>query len=234
MALAPAVSAQTAKSRMWSAPAYPTPAQPGPAAPDTQARARGVRTHDGVYLRLQLGASYTSLSSSINGADRSLAGLGTGLGIAIGGALDPHVILYGTFIDSTAVAPHRTLGGDVSDGPHGRIRNVVENAGFGSARVLAAGPGVAYYLDSNLFVAGSLLGSMLFVQDLYGGFGTRSNLGLTFEGQVGKEWWVSDNWALGLSGRALLGLMKDQPLSNESVTTLRLAAFSLLFSATFN
>jgi hypothetical protein len=56
----------------------------------------------------------------------------------------------------------------------------------------------------------------------------------TLEGQVGKEWWVSSNWGLGLAGRALLGAMKDRPLVNENVTTWRLAAFSLLFSATYN
>jgi hypothetical protein len=57
----------------------------------------------------------------------------------------------------------------------------------------------------------------------------------------GKEWWVSDNWGLGLAGQVVLGSIKDSkilsgvgadaPVSNASWTV---AAFNVLFSASFN
>jgi len=62
----------------------------------------------------------------------------------------------------------------------------------------------------------------------------RSAWGFTFEGLFGKEWWVSDNWGLGVCGQVLLGAMKDRPESHESVPTWRLTVFSVLFSASYN
>jgi hypothetical protein len=117
---------------------------------------------------------------------------------------------------------------------NGRLVGAVSVGGFGRAGVLGIGGGAAYYLDSNLFFAGSLVGSKLFIDDVNGNTAVQSDLGITIEGLVGKEWWVSDNWGLGVSGQLLLGVMKDQATPNGSPPTWKLAAFSVLFSASYN
>jgi hypothetical protein len=57
-----------------------------------------------------------------------------------------------------------------------------------------------------------------------------------FEALVGKEWWVSDNWGLGLSGQMVPGTFrgKDPDLTLGLVPSWKATAFSLLFSATYN
>ncbi len=213
----------------------PPPATlPSPA--PTSSPAPGAQTHDGFYLRLQLGGGYTRLSSSMNGTDRSSAGNSTAFAIALGGALTPHVILYGTLLDSTIRDPDNTFSGISPDSSsnHGRFTGSLDAGGFGATGMVGIGVGVAYYLDSNLFVAGSLLASRLFINNTNGGVVSTSEAGFTLEGLVGKEWWVSANWGLGASGRLLLGSMKDRPVANEAVPTWKLAAFAVLFSATYN
>ncbi len=51
---------------------------------------------------------------------------------------------------------------------------------------------------------------------IYGGESS-SAWGLTGRFSVGKEWWVSSNWGLGLAGELLLGRMSDQSVSGASL-----------------
>jgi hypothetical protein len=234
-ALAPGYPPSAYTPPIYPAPGYsPPPGHPDPA-PSAPARARGAETHDGLYLRLQLGYGYTRMSASTKGTDLSIAGGGGGFDIALGAALNPHLIIYGTLIESVARNPTYKLNGpSTTDNPSGTIAGLVSVGGFGSAGVVGVGGGLATYLPSNLFFAGSLLASRLFVDDRYGNNAGNTDWGFTFDGQLGKEWWVSDNWGLGVAGQLLLGAMKDHPFTNESVPTWYLAAFSVLFSASYN
>jgi hypothetical protein len=210
-------------------PGYPPP-QPGyyrgPYG-GVQSRAPGAETHDGGYLRLQLGFGYTSLSASDPVNSVTISGGGAGFGIAAGGAIARNLIIYGTILDSLASSPtvESTTGGQTTSG-------TLNNA---SAGVVGFGGGLAYYLDSNVFFAGSLLASRMVVTDSNGNDIFRSELGFTFEGLIGKEWWASDNWGLGVSAQVLVGAMKDHPtIAGEAVPTWHVATFNVLFSATYN
>ena len=63
-----------------------------------------------------------------------------------------------------------------------------------------------------------------------------SEWGATFAAQVGKEWWVSDNWDLGGTAQLMVGAMKDKDpiVIGGEVPTWKVAAFALLFSANYN
>jgi hypothetical protein len=166
------------------------------------------------------------MSTSSNGSDLSVAGMGAGFGIALGAAINSHLVIYGTFIDSEASEPEVKVNGQSL----GNTNNGT------TAGVVGVGGGLAYYLDSNVFFAGSLLGSRLVVNDNNNNSLGKSDWGVTFEALLGKEWWVSDNWGLGVSGQLLLGSMKDHATTptTTDVPTWQLAAFSVLFSATYN
>jgi hypothetical protein len=218
--------------------AYPAPppgysAQPGyyppPPAnyppPYAVVRAPGAQTHDGFYLRLQLGGGYTSMSATSGPDELKLAGSGFSFAVALGGAISRNVIIYGTLVNSQAQDPEATANG-MSFG------SVNGNAG-----VVGIGPGLAYYLDpSNVFLAASFLASRLVFTNPDNTNNGRTDWGFTFEGLVGKEWWVSDNWGLGVSAQLLLGAMKDQEggFSGVEVPTWHLVGLNLLFSATLN
>ena len=63
--------------------------------------------------------------------------------------------------------------------------------------------------------------------------GTDAGFGFNFD--VGKEWWVSDNWGLGLAGRFVLvsGTTTNED-NNDVKSAFGLVAFAVLFSATYN
>jgi hypothetical protein len=168
------------------------------------------------------------MSASSGDTSLSVHGGGAGLGIAIGGAVARNLIIYGTLVDSVASSPTftQTFAGQTSS-------STANNA---SAGVVGIGAGLAYYLDSNVFFAGSLLASRLVINDSNNNPIARTDLGFTFEGLVGKEWWVSDNWGLGVSAQVMAGVMKDQPqtLTTQAPPTWSVLAFNLLFSATYN
>jgi hypothetical protein len=182
----------------------------------------GFHTHDGTFIRLQLGFGYNNMSASVPGLDMKVSGGGAGFGIAIGGALNNNVVLYGTLLDSIASDPTIELNG------------VSQTANGASAGVVGVGGGLAYYLDSNLFFAGSLLASRLVIDNSSGDAIARSDWGFTFDGQIGKEWWASDNWGLGFSFQVLLGRMKDQDDGSGLTPTWSFASFNVLFSASYN
>ena len=50
----------------------------------------------------------------------------------------------------------------------------------------------------------------------------------------GKEWWVSDNWGLGVAGQLFGARVKDKEVVMGSKPTWMLVGFSLAFTATFN
>ena len=48
---------------------------------------------------------------------------------------------------------------------------------------------------------------------------------------VGKEWWVTQDWGLGVAGEVLFASMKD---AGDTSITWTGTAFSVVFSATYN
>ena len=99
----------------------------------------------------------------------------------------------------------------VASDPDVKVNDVTIGTGSGSAGVVGLGPGLAYYFDpSNAFIGATLLFSQLVINNSDGNKIGESDWGVTVEGTVGKEWWVSDNWGLGLSGQLMAGAMKDK------------------------
>jgi len=172
--------------------------------------------HDGFYLRLHLGASYLRLKAD----GRTMSGPGASLGLALGGTIAPNLIVYGACFASTVTDPHTDTDFGGSSTENGVTLSLV-----------GLGGGLAYYLPSNVYVAGTVAtmqwsmtassDSNYTVDD--------SQWGIGGQVLVGKEWWVSQDWGIGLAGEVIAASMKD----NAAQTWTGLA-FSLLFSATYN
>ena len=104
------------------------------------------------------------------------------------------------------------------------------------------GPGVAYFIQpANAYVAATLLLASFTATDDRSNPATtiaESDGGLGIEGLFGKEWWVSDNWGLGVSAQLLAASMKSKrplPLvQGGPLPTWTAIGFSVLFSATYN
>jgi hypothetical protein len=180
----------------YPAPAYPPSAYPGyypgypPPAPTIADSAPvvdpGVHRHDGFFMQMQLGMASFAYKPT---PQRTPSGLGVGFDFTIGGALSEHLLLGGGF--------SMTVGGTMDSGP-----------GYTSMLFGFSGD-LIYYLPSNFFVGCAVgIGGMSAdesQQDSYGQTHT-TNIGSTGPGifvkaQLGYEWWVSANWALGFAMR---------------------------------
>jgi hypothetical protein len=203
-------------------PGYGAPAYPAP----PPAHAPGFQLHDGVYTRLTLGGGYTRMSASASGSDIVVSGGSVGLGVAVGGAITEHLVIYGAFAFTTIGSPTVSVDGMSSD-----------NGGV-SADSVGFGAGVAYYLEpANVYLAGTLLANEIEIDDSNGNTLGKTKLGVGVEALIGKEWWVSDNWGLGVAGQFLWASMKDNDdggLTGGVTPTWTSTSFSVLFSATYN
>jgi hypothetical protein len=216
-------------------PGYPPPGYgyppPGYAAPGYAPPPRhlaGFHEHDGFYLRLHTGAGYTRMSANSTGNDIVISGGSLALSIAVGGAITDNLILFGTFTFAEITSPDIKINGM----SFGTSNNSADSAGLGG--------GVAYYFEpSNVYLSGSLLAHQLQISDSGGNAVAQTQWGVGFEGLVGKEWWVSDNWGLGIAAQFLFASMKDKPdatglVMTGDTPTWTTETFSLLFSATYN
>jgi hypothetical protein len=204
---------------------YPPVGYPKPGYPPAAAVRRPVEhLHDGFYLGLQLGYSFlTSVSANVSGVETSYSGNGIGMGMAIGAAIVPNLIVFGTGFLSGGFSSTLSVGGFHADS--GQDLNLY-----------GLGAGVAYYLPINVYFAAAVSGMKadLTPTDPSASNHATTNLtraGLGIQVLVGKEWWVSENWGLGIAGEILFSSMPD---ATDSSTTWRGSAFNALFSATYN
>lgn len=87
------------------------------------------------------------------------------------------------------------------------------------------GPGLAYYFPSKIYLSGSLSFSQAPVQDEDGVSIGETDIGVGLHALVGKEWWVSPKWGLGIAGQLFVGSMKDNA-ENDDAPTWRTVALA--------
>jgi hypothetical protein len=177
----------------------------------------GYHTHDGFYMRLSFGVG----GAATSGAGVKYSGGSLAFGAAFGGAITRHLVLYGEFFVHTI--PNPTV------------------KGFGSSQsldgtevdILGFGPGVAYYfMPLNLYLSGTLLLQQVQLSDSNDSSNSvaLTNTGIGCSLMVGKEWWVSADWGIGVAAQLLLGSAKDH-YSDARWTSRGVA---IMFSSTYN
>ena len=184
----------------------------------------GFHSHDGFFMRLDVGFGFMSASESFGGYTDTYSGSGVTYGAAFGGVVAPNLIIYGEVLGTTVFDP--TYG--VNDGNGSVVLSGVDMTMAG------IGPGVAYYFEPiNLYLSGTLTFNRISFSDSSSNYpygDTSVGIGLSM--MVGKEWWVGRDWGIGLAGQIHLATMKDTPQGYDS--RMNAAVFSLLFSATYN
>lgn len=178
------------------------------------------RAHDGIFARVHIGPAFTHVSSENGGDELTISGSGGAFSLAVGHTISPNLILYGELFDDVAVEPTVELNGDEL----GTAEDV-------SAGAIGIGIGLAYYFPSNFYVSGTLAMAQLSVQE-DGDEQAESDFGPGVSLQFGKEWWVSDNWGLGLGMQVFMGMMSEDVGGNEIAYRTTAAAFVL--SAAYN
>jgi hypothetical protein len=180
----------------------------------------GFHRHDGFYLGVQLG--FGGLKST--GGNMELSGTSGSFAVALGFSIVDNLVLFGQVFDDVAVSPKVTLSGQPTS-----------LSGTGTQAMIAYGAGLAYYLmPINGYLAVTAGVGDLNYEVTGGTAGTQTlttQKGPVFRFSVGKEWWVSTDWGLGLSLNLVKGSMKDQ---GTNPVTFSSTAYSVAFSATYN
>jgi len=172
--------------------------------------------HRDLFLRLEAGGGYLRSSATVNGLSGSISGPAGSLGVSLGWSIQENLSIFGHLSWSAAPSPTVSLGD--SSGSQSLLS------------FLSGGPGVNYYfMPSNYYVSAMVLLTGLFTASQAGGSGS-SEVGLGLKAAVGKEWWVSDRWGLGVAGQFSFGSNQDQ----GSPSHWKTISPALAFSATFD
>jgi hypothetical protein len=179
----------------------------------------GFHKHDGFYLRLQLGAGYNHASADSADGDVAIKGVSGGLNLELGYAILENFILYGKLHGTSVTNPDLELNGETFEGD--------EFDGLAS-NFSSLGVGATYYfMPVNVYVSAAIATSQLTIsQDGDDFVGTDSGPALHLG--VGKEWWVSRNWGIGVGGELALARLPDDEDDWNIVN------FTIFLSGTFN
>lgn len=195
-------------------------AQPPPPPPPPAGGATGPVAADrvGPFLRAHIGLSIFRASASDDFDELTISGVGPGLGIAGGFAVQPNLFLHGELFYEVAFDPDVEINGETMS---------TEDA---SAGMVGIGAGATYYImPSNIYFSGTLAMTQVVLDADGETEGSEWGPGVSL--MAGKEWLVGPKAGVGLAGRLSLGSQKVDPDFDVDWTT---TVFSLLFSATYN
>lgn len=202
-----------------SAPSFPEPQDLDPPPPR-----EGVEQHDGFMLRFTIGGGGAGAGLDTSGSTLELSGGGVAFSLDIGGSPTDNLVIHVRISDFVMIEPNVTIEG--VPGSAGEL-----NGSFGSNFF---GVGLTYYfMPVNLYLTAALGAGWLTI-NIDGEDENRStDAGIGFDFDVGKEWWVSDNWGLGIAGRFSMVSGTTTEDNTGTETDFAMAAFALLFSATY-
>lgn len=220
---------------LLAAPALATAqnAPPAPWAPPTvRAQRPDVHRHDGFYLRLATGFGSHFETINQDGHDPGLTVQGSSVAgeFAVGWAVRPGVILGLGAYSSTVQNSERTYD-DSNPMPPAEIVGKVDDFSI-------FGPFCDWYFNSR---RGLHLQSALGLATVHG-MGLRDGrnaddnvaLGPGFMIGVGYDWWIAEQWSLGILGRVSVAVATGEDDSGVRWEHAIGTAPSLLFTATFN
>ncbi|MDQ3367291.1 MAG: porin family protein [Myxococcota bacterium] len=172
--------------------------------------------HQGLFLRITPGVAGGAATSDTGGDELTLKGGAGRLGIAVGWAVSPRLILAAELLG------HAVLGPEIESS--GTTTETDDDVVWG---ISYAGAGLNYYLPSNLYFAASA-GALLMSLETSDMKMAETELGFALKLGVGREWWIAPKIGLGVGLEILAGAVSD----GEADWTV--ATVGVAFSATYN
>lgn len=179
----------------------------------------GEHIHDGFFLRLAPGIGVMSTSETIGTNKSEYSGSSSHINIAIGGAIFENLIL------------HVDLSGAGMAEPKLKVNGQSTNNTTDDHTTSMLGIGLTYYFPSNIYLSGAVGNAVTAVKA--NGTTYRTDSGYGFNLMLGKEWWVSENWGLGVAGQWLYTKCPDKPVGGVT-SDVKASSIGVLFSATYN
>ena len=179
-----------------------------------EAPAPGLREHDGFFLQLQTGPAFLDVSQDRIG----VGGSGFGLHLAAGGSPIENLVLYGEVFTQWATRPTLEVDGEEFESDDSTSLSLTHFA-----------PGVAYYFGrSNFFLGGSVGWTEA---ELEVGSRQAGASGVGVRIGAGKEWWIADQWGLGVGANFFTASLADD---EDEDARLNATSFAVNLTATFH
>lgn len=176
-------------------------------------------THDGFYLNFQVGGgSGKTVQEGISGGDFEYTGGTSVFKVKAGFAPINNLILYGVYGFSNQDKP------DIEQG------SATGSALFDISYYDFGGGLCYYFMPVNIYVSADIASTQMRMTQ--GSLKADSGRGTSFTFSAGKEWWVSENWGLGValifSGASItsMGDFNGDKLSHTF--------YGIAFTATYN
>jgi len=182
------------------------------------ARAQGVHEHEGFYLHLDLGGGGMNTSTTQAGTKLEFSGGAGQFSVAVGYNVVPNFIIAGQLWGVSASSPDFEING--TKVPTTDITLDLSAVGVNFTYYFMP---IDIYLSATPSIATATLKS--------GGTEFKTDSGFAIRLAAGKEWWVSDNWALGLNVQYAHSSNEDQ---GPAAPTWDTDWFGVAFSATYD
>jgi hypothetical protein len=201
-------------------------------AAQAQTALSGDRRHDGFFLSISPGIAVGNTEADLGGNagtwdNITFRGPGGILDFKIGGAVAENVILSADLIGRNVRGPDlETVGG---------TEQLDDDIVLSDATL---GLGLTYYvMPANVFFSGTLGFGSFRLQNIDNEDEdpVDTKAGFSWHAKVGKEWWVSRNWGLGVAlGYGFLGAEHDEGEDADFNGDYASHKVYLLFNTTFN
>lgn len=177
-------------------------------------------THDGFFLRLQGGiGDIKTEETNILDYDLEMYGIGGIFSVKVGSIIYPNLIAFGEVGGASVSNPEFKWGpenGETSDA---------------ELSMTGIGGGLSYYImPINIYI--SMSGLLSYTTFKFKKILGESEPGLGLHFSIGKEWWVSDDWAIGCALWAHKSSMHEN--DSEGKHEIDNRAYGIVFSATLN
>jgi hypothetical protein len=179
--------------------------------------------HDGFYLQMSLGLGYLKQSANSDGEQSAITGASLNSSLWIGGSLIPGLVLGGGTLDAIAINPSlrdTAAGSTTKSTTYSRQLQIV-----GLVSDFYPDPRSGLHFKAMIGYAQL----PLIKTDNYG-YSVPSGLGVM--AGVGYDFWVSQEWSIGVLGRFSYAALSDHddddggPTANPTVAPAALASFT--------
>jgi hypothetical protein len=172
------------------------------------------RTHDGFYLQLDVGLGYLSTSVETQLGDVSYSGVTIPSALMLGGTVGP-VVIGGGFFGDYAPSPSISINGESSE-----LEDV-------SLTLIGIGAFADFYPDPHGGLHFQPFVGWGALEASSGGDSSGSDpTGLVLALGVGHDWWVADEWSIGVMGRIAYAPLKYEDTSFNTIAPAVLATFT--------
>jgi hypothetical protein len=182
----------------------------------------GFHQHDGFFLQLTGGVGGLGSEASRGSSSLKLSGTGGLFSIAVGGIIAENLALGGELWGTSVSSPKVEIGS---------ASGTLSGTGNGSFGLSGIGANITYYfMPVNIYLQATPSITTLTIVDGNGNSGSTER-GFGIRLAVGKEWWVSQDWGVGLNLQYAYASNKDKGLNP---LTFASNWFGVAFSATYN